>query len=73
MLPVGATQLLDAETEWAYERSTRTIHLLPRGAQDPNALHVQARVQEYAIAITDSSHVVVSGLRFFATTIYAAG
>ena len=71
----GALSLLDAETEWAYDQLTRKLHLLPRGggSTDPNGIRVQARVQEYAIAMTDSSHVRVHGLRFFATTIYAAG
>lgn len=34
---------------------------------------VRARVQEYALAISGCSHLVVRGLRFFATTLYAAG
>lgn len=71
----GALSLLDAETEWAYDRLTRKLHFLPRGgaSADPNGMRVQARVLEYALAMTDASHVVISGMRFFGTTLYAAG
>ena len=69
----GALSLLDAETEWHYERSTRTVHLMPPGGADPNGLRVSCRVQEYAIAMKGVSHVVLKDLAFFATTAYAGG
>ena len=65
--------LLDAETEWSYDASTRRIHLASLGDADPAGLRVAARVQEYAIAATDCSHLRFSGLGFFATALYAAG
>jgi hypothetical protein len=61
------------ETEWHYESATRLVHLWPKEGRDPNGLDVRARVQEYALAITDSSGLSVQGLHFFATTVYAAG
>jgi hypothetical protein len=70
----GSLALLDAETEWHYDRATRTIRLKTRGDVDPAMLgEVSARVQEYAIAISGCSHIVVKGLRLFATTVYAGG
>ena len=70
----GALSLLDAETEWTYEQSTRTIHLKTIGDVNPSSLGlVTARVQDYAIAITDCSYLIVSNMRFFASTVYAAG
>ena len=69
----GTLALLDSETEWAYETPARRVHLIPRDGRDPNSLRVQARVQTYAIAMTDVSHLVVRDLHFFATTIYTAG
>ena len=36
-------------------------------------MRVQARVQDYALAITDASFVTVRDLRLFATTVYAGG
>ena len=44
-----------------------------RGNRDPAAMRVQARVQDYALAITDASFVTVRDLRLFATTVYAGG
>lgn len=69
----GALSLLDAETEWHYERSAREIHLKTRGDVDPTGQRVAARVQEYAIAAKGISHVTFKDLGFFATTIYAGG
>lgn len=70
----GALALLDAETEWHYERATRELHLRTRGDADPNdGMRVHARVQEYALAIGGCSHVTVRDLAFFATTVYAGG
>ncbi len=73
----GTLALLDVPTEWVYERSTRRIHFRPDAAR-PDSLRrvnarMQARVQEYAIVITNSSGLAVRGLRFFATTLYARG
>ena len=69
----GALSLLDAETEWYYDCTHRELHLKTRDGIDPGMLHVTARVQEYAIAAKGVSHVTFHNLRFFATTIYAAG
>lgn len=69
----GLLSLLDAETEWHYERSTREVHLKTRGDADPTSMAVAARVEEYAIAATGVSHLNVHGLGFFATTIYIGG
>ena len=63
----GSLALLDAETEWHYERAARTLHLRMRADADPNAAGggaITARVQEYALAAKGCSHLVVRGLRF---------
>ena len=70
----GPLELLDAETEWTYDRPTRTIRLKTRGDEDPSLLSVSVRVQEYAIAITGGNHhVTLKDLEFFATTVHAYG
>ena len=71
----GSLQLLDAETEWHYERSPRRVHLKTRGDADPNggAMQLAARVQEYALAATGVSHLSIRGLGFFASTLYVGG
>ena len=74
----GSLSLLDAETEWHYERATRKVYLKTRGNADPNDVgavggRVSCRVQEYAIAMMGVSHVVLKDIGFFATTAYAGG
>ena len=70
----GPVQLLDAETEWTYDRPTRTVRLKTRADADPSSLTVSVRVQEYAIAIPGGNHhVTLKDLNFFATTIHAYG
>ena len=74
----GALSLLDAETEWHYERTSRKVYLITRGNADPNDAtavggRVRCRVQEYAIAMMGVSHVVLRNMGFFATTAYAGG
>ena len=64
--------LLDAETEWTYDRPSRTVRLKTRGDVDPSSLTVSVRVQEYALAIPGGSHhITLKDLTFFATTIHA--
>ena len=69
----GSLELLDAETEWHYERGARRIHLKTRGDVSPDGLRVAARVQEYALAVTGCAHLEVRDLAFFATTVYVGG
>ena len=69
----GSLELLDMETEWHYERSTRQIHLKTRGDVHPSAMRVTARVQTYALAVIGCTHLVIHGMRLFATTVYVGG
>ena len=68
----GLVSLIDAPTEWAYDRASRTVHLRTTADDHPAAHRVQARVREYALAITGCSYLSVHGLSFFALTLYAA-
>ena len=58
---------------WSYDAGARRIHLATLGDADPAAFTVTARVQEYAMAATDCSHLRFHKLGFFATALYAAG
>ena len=74
---VGAR--LSGETEWTYDRSTNTVRLILKADNgdpstvDLSGVRVQARAQEYAIAMRGCTHAEVRGLRMFATTVFAAG
>ena len=59
------------EAEWFYNVETRRLHVRTRGDQHPCFLHVQARVQTYALRISNSTHLTLDHLHFFATTVWA--
>lgn len=63
--------LNQVEAEWFYNVETRRLHVRTRGDQHPCFLHVQARVQTYALRISNSTNLILDHLHFFATTVWA--
>eukprot|EP01052_Picozoa_sp_SAG31_P027309 SAG31_NODE_2544_length_5534_cov_3.478197_3_plen_1059_part_00 len=66
-------QLLDAPSEWSYAADgSNVLSWMPPGnATVPSDYSVRVKNQTYAFQFYDSSHVVLSNLTFFATTVCA--
>lgn len=64
-------QFLDVETEWFYDPVNRRLHVRTRNDEHPCFLRILARTQTYALKISDTRHLVLRDMSFFATTIWA--
>lgn len=74
----NSIELLDSPEEWFYDLNTRKIYIMPPKGETPTswaakAGRITARIQTYAIEITEAKKLTLSNIDFFATTIYAAG
>ncbi|VGO19353.1 CBM96 family carbohydrate-binding protein [Pontiella sulfatireligans] len=58
--------LLDNETEWYFDPATRNLYLWAPGGGVP--ANVRGKNQDNAFFFTNSQHIQVKGLNFFATT-----
>jgi hypothetical protein len=61
--------LLDAETEWFFDTTTKELYLWAPGGEIP-AGDIRGKVQTYAITLDNCAYVNFTGLNFFGTTIY---
>ena len=59
--------LLDAEKEWFYDKTTKTLYLHAPGGGVPSG-DIRGKTQTYAFNVTDSTHIKLKGLDFFGTT-----
>lgn len=64
--------LLDAEREWFYDPSSKTLYLWAPGGAVPSG-DLRGKVQTYAFNITNGDYVVLDGLNFFGTTFNMTG
>lgn len=62
-------EFLDQENEWYYDPGTGDLYFWPPDNADPNDLNIHGKDQAYAFQIQNSSHVLLKGIHFFATTI----
>eukprot|EP00117_Sycon_ciliatum_P007827 scpid23164/ scgid10782/ len=69
---VGKREFLSSPTEWYYDRTTATLYVIPEEGKDIHSLHLYAKDSTWAINITDSSHITVANISFFATALLAA-
>jgi len=67
----GKLELLDQPNEWFYDTISKILYLYSDNGQNPNGRIIKGKVQDYAINITNSSHVTISNLFFFSTTFSA--
>ena len=67
----GKLELLDQPNEWFYDTISKILYLYADNGQNPNGRIIKGKVQDYAINITNSSHVTISNLFFFSTTFSA--
>lgn len=66
-------ELLDAPTEWFYDKQTNSLYLWPSDGRNPSKRDVRGKMTSYSFNITSgSSYLIFSGIRFFATTLAAA-
>ena len=64
-------ELLDQPGEWYYDKITGTIYIWSLDGKNPKWKNVRGKNQVYAFRVTDSRHIVLENLTFFATTIHA--
>jgi hypothetical protein len=67
----NSLELLDIANEWHYDNATRQLHLKTHGDVHPSTMRVQARQLEYAIRITDTTHLVLQKMKLFSCTVWA--
>lgn len=64
-------ELLDSPEEWFYDQKSKYLHLwTPKGTSPENS-KLRGKVQSYAMVITDSSHLILKNIDFFATALKA--
>ena len=67
-------EFLDSPSEWFYDKKTKDLYLWTKKSDHPLNHNIQGRTITYAFTIMKgSSWIVLSGLNFFATTIYIGG
>lgn len=67
-------EFLDSPSEWFYDKNTQDLYLWTKNSDHPLNHDIQGRRISYAFTITKgSSWIILSGLNFFATTVYIAG
>ncbi|MCF7847537.1 MAG: hypothetical protein K9M45_01705 [Kiritimatiellales bacterium] len=63
----GKLDFLDAQTEWFYDMTNKTVYLWMKGGGEPTGL-IEGKVQSYAFTFDNCSAVELRGIGFFATT-----
>ena len=68
-------EFLDAPLEWYFDPIEKRVYLwLNHTTEDPNKHDIRGKVSKFAFTINNgSSHITLSGLNFFATTVYIRG
>ena len=67
-------EFLDAPTEWYYDPASKNLYLWTRNSDSPEDHEIVGKVSTYAFTITGSSSWIgLSGLNFFATTVFING
>ena len=62
-------ELLDVAEEWHFDKDSKVLTFIPPTGTDMSQVKLRGKVQTYAITITDSQHLLIKNLDFFATTI----
>merc|ERR1712176_252115 len=65
-------ELLDVAEEWHHDKDSKVLTFIPPVGTDMSTATLRGKVQTYAITITDSQHLLIKNLEFFATTIKAS-
>ena len=67
-------EFLDAPTEWFFDASSKKLYVWLKSSDHPDNHDIRGKVSIYAFTITDSSSwITLTGLNFFATTVYIKG
>lgn len=67
-------EFLDSPSEWFYDKTTKDLYLWTKSSDHPLNHDIQGKRITFAFTITKgSSWIVLSGLNFFATTVYIGG
>ncbi|MBI1368464.1 MAG: hypothetical protein GC162_07395 [Planctomycetes bacterium] len=66
-------ELLDAPTEWFYDKDSKYLYYYPMDGKNPQGRDVRGKVQTYAFDLWNVRGVVLKGLNFFGTTISFRG
>lgn len=65
--------LVDAPTEWFYDKNTRILYYYPMDGRSPEGRDVRGKIRDYAFDIMGARGVVLKGLDFFGTTVSFKG
>ncbi|CAL4079397.1 unnamed protein product [Meganyctiphanes norvegica] len=65
--------LLDAPGEWVYEKSSKTLYLIPPNGNcpDPSTTALRGRTIDYGLSITNATGVTIANMTFIASTVHA--
>lgn len=67
-------EFLDTPSEWFFDATDKKLYLWLKSSDHPNQHDISGKVSTYAFTITDSSSwITLSGLNFFATTVFIKG
>jgi hypothetical protein len=65
----GVLAALDAQQEWVYNASSKTLYFWAPGSVNPNTLDVRVKQRAYAFDLSGKSNVTIKGIKLFAATI----
>ena len=60
---------LDIPGEWYFDKDSREVWYWPEDGTDPNGKTIRGKVQSYAMDLSGSHYITLTGLEFFGTTI----
>ncbi|NQZ57131.1 MAG: DUF1565 domain-containing protein [Lentisphaeraceae bacterium] len=66
-------QCLDRENEWWYDKDKKKIYYQPPAGLSPQKMKLSAKVRDYNLILTNSSHVKVKGIDFLGSTFTMQG
>jgi len=69
----ASKELLDIPGEWFYEKESKVLYLIPPSGEcpDPSDFMLRGRTTDYSITIQNTTHLTLSNMTFFASTVHA--
>ena len=65
----GKLEALDTETEWHYDRKTKTLYFYAPNGVDPSKLDVKYKSRNYAVHASKQHKLKIRGINFFACSL----
>jgi len=67
---IGKLEELDSAGEWFYDEGTSTLYFWAPNNASPNDINVEIKNKKYAFNFSDRSHIEISNINIFGSTIY---